>query len=91
MDGGTAYDCYQIYSENDSEASAESGDGSTPQNPGEILINLHSGQFFPKKEWLPAIFAGTVSLNNIAELVTLSNIDKITVYVYNNKHYKDGD
>ena len=40
---------------------------------------------------LPAIFAGTVSLNNIAELVTLSNIDKIAVYVYNNKHYKDGD
>lgn len=40
---------------------------------------------------LPAIFAGTVSLNNIAELVTLSNIDKIAVCVYNNKHYKDGD
>lgn len=40
---------------------------------------------------LPAIFAGTVSLNNIAELVTLSNINKIAVCVYNNKHYKDGD
>ena len=58
---------------------------------GKKLEVHNSGQFFPKKEWLPAIFAGTVSLNNIAELVTLSNIDKITVYVYNNKHYKDGD
>lgn len=40
---------------------------------------------------LPAIFAGTVSLNNIAELVTLSNINKIAVCVYNNKYHKDGD
>ena len=31
------------------EASAESGDGSTPQNPGKILINLHSGQLFQKE------------------------------------------
>ena len=40
---------------------------------------------------LPAIFAGTVSLNNIAELVMLSDINRIAVCVYNNKHYKDGD
>ncbi len=40
---------------------------------------------------LPAIFAGTVSSNDIAELVTPSNIYKNAVNVYNNKHYKDGD
>ena len=34
---------------NTSEASAESGDGSSSQNPGEILINLHSGQLFQKE------------------------------------------
>lgn len=40
---------------------------------------------------LPAIFVGIVSLNCITEYVMLSNIDKIAVRVYNNKHYKDGD
>ena len=58
---------------------------------GNRIFNAYIADSSSKKNWLPAIFTGTVSLNNIAEVVTLSNIDKITICVYNNKHYKDGD